>query len=189
MHLQIRTPQDYKPHSHLPPTPTPNNHRNPSLRLPLPPQKLLLLPPTLLQIDKPPKPQKTDQTQREKKVKRHAIILRRAGVNDSRRNQRPDERRSLADDAEEAEEEELFPAGGHFADHDLAVGVPGADEEAVEGLVEPDCECEECRLVLCEFGGEVVFERGESLQTYLPKHYGSRISASKSRPFPRRRAG
>lgn len=118
----------------LPPLPT----TDPLLRLPLPFQKFLLLNPTLAQIHKEQQKQKRRQTQPEQEVEWHAVVLGRAGVDDGRRDQRADKRASLTDDAEQREEEEFLAPGCHFGDHDLAVAVPGADEEAVEGLVEPD---------------------------------------------------
>ena len=120
-----------------PPLPIPTT--NPLLRLPLPLQKLLLLEPTLAQIHKKQQKQKRSQTQPKQEVKRRAVVLGRAGVDDGRRDQRADKRASFTDDAEQREEQEFFAAGRDFGDHDLAVAVPGADEEAVEGLVEPDC--------------------------------------------------
>ena len=111
---------------------------NPLLRLPLPLQELLLLNPTLPQIHKEQQKQKRRQTQPKEEVEGRAVVLGRAGVDDGRRDQRADKRASLTDDAEQREEEEFFAAGRHFGYHDLAVAVPGTDEEAVEGLVEPD---------------------------------------------------
>ena len=126
------------PHDFVPTLPILTSTTNPLLRRPLPLQELLLLKPTLAQIDEEQQEQETRQTQSEEEIEGRAVVLRSTGIDDSRRDERADERRSLADDAEQAEEKEFFAAGRHFGDHDLAVAVPGADEEAVEGLVEPD---------------------------------------------------
>ena len=111
---------------------------NPLLRLSLPLQKLFLLNPTLLKIYEEQQEQETRQTQPKEEVKRRAVVVRRAGVDDGRRHEGSDKGTSFANDAEEREEEELFASGRDFGDHDLAVAVPGTDEKAVEGLVEPD---------------------------------------------------
>lgn len=101
---------------------------NPLLCFPLPLQKLLLLDPTFAQIHKEQQKQERRQTQPEQEVKRRAVVLGWAGVDDGRRDKRADKRASLTDDAEQREEEELFAAGCHFGDHDLTVAVPGADK-------------------------------------------------------------
>lgn len=131
VHIQL-------PHDLIRTLPVLTSTTNPLLRLPFPLQKLLLLNPTLAQINEEQQEQETRQTQSEEEIEGRAVVLRSTGIDDSRRDERADERRSLADDAEQAEEKEFFAAGGHFGDHDLAVAVPGADEEAVEGLVDPD---------------------------------------------------
>lgn len=104
---------------------------------PLQYQKRLLLLSTLLQIHKEHQPHKTHQTQRKQKVKRHGIVARGTRIDDRRRNNRPNERRRLANYAEQREKQKLLTARRDFGDHDLTVRVPGADEEPVIGLVEP----------------------------------------------------
>lgn len=64
--------------------------------------------------------------------------MTRRRIDNSTRDQRANKTARFADNAEQREEQELVSARRHFRDHDLAVAVPGADEEAVEGLVEPD---------------------------------------------------
>lgn len=122
------------------PTNTTNTRPNLDLRRPLPLQELRLLNPALLHIHKEKQKQETRQAQREQKVERITVrrLLVAGSVDDSARDQRADERGCFADDAEEGEEEEFLAAGGDFGDHGLAVAVPGADEEAVVDLVEPD---------------------------------------------------
>lgn len=111
------------------------------LRNRLPLQELPLLDPALLNIHKEQQEQKAHAAQREQEVEGRGIsILRLAGrIDDSGRHQRTDETGRLSDDTEKREEQELLAAGRDFRDHGLRVAVPGADEEAVEDLVEPDC--------------------------------------------------
>ncbi|KAL9026727.1 MAG: hypothetical protein Q9196_004643, partial [Gyalolechia fulgens] len=100
--------------------------------------KGLLLRPTPPEIQPGDEQEKTGQAEPEQEIKGGGSVAAGAGVDDGARDQGPDEGGSLADDGEEREEEEFLAAGGDFGDHDLRVRVPGADEEAVEGLVEPD---------------------------------------------------
>ena len=97
-----------------------------------------MLNPTLLQIHARSQKHKTRQTQPKQEVKRRRIVAVRARIDNRARYNRPNERGGLADDGEKREEKKLFAAGRDFGNHDLAVGVPGADEETVKGLVDPD---------------------------------------------------
>lgn len=80
----------------------------------LPLQKLGLLGAALAQIQEQHQQRRAQQAQAEEEVERRAIIAVRAGVDDGRGDQRAYERGCLADDGEEGEEEEFFPARGHF---------------------------------------------------------------------------
>ncbi|KAI4271501.1 MAG: hypothetical protein L6R38_006856 [Xanthoria sp. 2 TBL-2021] len=71
-------------------------------------------------------------------MKRRRIIPVRRRINNRARNQRPDKRRRFPNDGKQREEKEFLAPRRDFGDHDLRVGIPGADEEAVEDLIEPD---------------------------------------------------
>ena len=126
-------------HPHPPPSPL-----APILTDPLRPRQLLLrqepllLHPTLLQIQENDQQARAQTGQAEQEIERGAVVPVGTGVDDGARDERADEGGCFADDGEEGEEEELFAPGRHFGDHDLGVRVPGADEEAVEGLVDPE---------------------------------------------------
>lgn len=62
----------------------------------------------------------------------------RTCIDDCTGNQRSDERGCFPDYREEGEEEEFFAAGRDFADHNLRVRVPRADEKAIESLIDPE---------------------------------------------------
>ena len=89
----------------------------PLLCQPLPFQEGSLLYPTLLHVNKEQQKQEASQTQRKQEVERRAIVVRRRSINNGARYQRANETRCLANDAEEAEEEELFAAWCDFGDH------------------------------------------------------------------------
>lgn len=99
-------------------------------------QKRLLFLPTLLQINPQHQNPKTHHTQRKEEIKRCRRIARWRRIDNRTGDNRPNKRRRLPDDTEETEEKEFVAARCHFGNHDLGVAVPGADEEAVEGLVE-----------------------------------------------------
>ena len=62
----------------------------------------------------------------------------RAGIYNSRRDHGADEGGGLANNGEKGEEEKFLATRRDFADHNLGVAVPGADEETVESLVYPE---------------------------------------------------
>ena len=97
-------------------------------------QELLLLDSTLLQVDEPGQQPEAQTTQSSQEVEGQAVVAVRAGADDRRAHDRTDESTSLTHDAEQGEEQELFATRGDFADHDLRVRVPGADEESVPYL-------------------------------------------------------
>ena len=101
-------------------------------------QKQSLFGSAFLEVEKQGQHREADEAQAEKKVKGRGVVPVGRGVDDGAGHQGTDEGRRLADDGEEREEEEFFPARGHFGDHDLAVRVPGADEETVKCLVQPE---------------------------------------------------
>lgn len=89
----------------------------------------------LLEVDPEEQDAKTNQAEREEEVKRSRVVVTRARVNNGARYNRPDKGRSFADDAEQAEKEELVASRCDLGDHDLRVAVPGADKEAIVRLV------------------------------------------------------
>lgn len=62
----------------------------------------------------------------------------RRGIDDGARHERPNERRSFANNGEERKEEKFLATRGDLGNHNLAVRVPGTNKETVEGLVEPE---------------------------------------------------
>lgn len=99
-------------------------------------QKHLLLLSTLLQINAQHQNPKTHHTQRKEEIKRRRRIARWRRIDNRTGDNRPNKRRRLPDDTEETEEKEFMAARRDFGNHDLGVTVPGADEEAIECLVE-----------------------------------------------------
>lgn len=99
-------------------------------------QEFLLLCLTLPEVNAKSHDAKAHNTQGEKEVERSRIITGRTGVNNSAWDEGANEGWSLADDAEQTEEQEFVAAGGDFGDHDLGVTVPGANEKSVEYLVD-----------------------------------------------------
>ena len=119
-----------------PPLLLPLHPNLPDLLLPL--QEGVLLVPALVQVQKRPQAEHAHETERKEEIKGRRVVPVGRGIDDGAGHQGPDEAGRLADDAEEREEEELVAARGDLADHDLRVRVPGADEQAVEDLVQPD---------------------------------------------------
>ncbi|RCI12260.1 hypothetical protein L249_0747, partial [Ophiocordyceps polyrhachis-furcata BCC 54312] len=101
----------------------------------LPGQESSLFPRALFQIEKGPETDGADETEPEEEVKRRARVP--TSVDDGAAYKGPDEARSLADDVEDGEEEELVSDGGHAADENLRIAIPGTDEEAIQHLVKP----------------------------------------------------
>lgn len=101
-------------------------------------QEPLLFDSTLLQVDKEGQNAEAQQTQAKQEVEGQAVVAVGVSIDDGAADNGTDERRRLAHDAEQAEKQEFFTPGCHFADHDLAVGVPRTNHQAVEGLIEPE---------------------------------------------------
>lgn len=98
-------------------------------------QKFLLFLLALLEVDPEEQDPKANQAEREEEIKRSRVIVTGARINNGARDDRPDEGRGFADDAEQAEKEELVASRCDLRYHNLRVAVPGTDEEAIVRLV------------------------------------------------------
>nr|POF03974.1 glucosamine-6-phosphate isomerase 1 [Quercus suber] len=92
------------------------------------------LPTAELVLRKRDSEQKAREAEAEEEVERGGIVVRGRGVDDGGGDERPDEARGLADDAEKD-----GPEGKcSIATYRLAVAIPWANEQPVEDLIDPD---------------------------------------------------